>query len=157
MSPPIDLNQRVRLLGELRLRQRLFVDVLQSLLFTARDPRRQQGALIQARYQLGVTIRQRRAAIEEILGLPAYTPEARACAAASRDARDRMHAAHLAQLGTWPAVRMEAEPGTLAAELGARLDDLIARADEEAEAAIRFLDHVPVPDLAFPWLTRTAS
>lgn len=156
MSPTVDLNQRLRLRGELSLRQLLFAEEMTALLALARDPARRPGALVEARYRLGRAIRLRRAAIEEILGLPANGEVGRSIRAESRETRDRMHAAHLAQLGLWPATRMEAEPLALAAELAPRLADVIALAAAEAEAAARYLDHVVTPDLMPVWLEAAA-
>lgn len=151
MSPTVDLNQRLRLRGELGLRQMLFTEELSALCALARDPARRPGALVEARYRLGRALRQRRAAIEEIFGLPAGGPSGRAIRAEARAARDRIHATHLAQLGFWPATRMEAEPLALAAELEPRLADLLALAAAEAEAAARYLEQVATPDLMPVW------
>lgn len=156
MSPTVDLNQRLRLRGELSLRQMLFTEEMTGLLALARDPARRPGALVEARYRLGRAIRLRRAVIEEILGLPAGDEVGRAIRAESRDTRDRMHAAHLARLGLWPATRMEAEPLALAAELAPQLADLIALTAAEAEAAGRYLEHVATPDLMPAWLAAAA-
>lgn len=152
MNYPVDLNQRLHLAGELRSRQRQFDEGMVSLLALARDPARPPGALVEMRYQLGRMIRLRRAAIEEVLSLPADGPEARAIAAEARDIKDRMHAAHLAQLGFWPAARMEAEPERLAESFAPRLPSLLAFARAESEAAERYLDRVSPPELMPAWL-----
>lgn len=152
MCPTRDLNQRLRLLGELRLRQRLFVQVMRGILVAARDPERRPGALVEARYQLGRTIRQRRAAIEEILRLPAGDARALALAADARAIKARMHAEHLAQLGYWPATRMEAEPEALAATFAPRIEGVIALTEAETEAAACYLAHVASPETAAAWL-----
>lgn len=152
MSPTVDFNERLRLRGELGLRQMLFAEEMAALLALAQDPARRPGALIEARYRLGRAIRLRRAAIEGIFGLPAAGSEAREILAESRAVRDRMHASYLAQLGLWPATRMEAEPEALVAVLAPRLADVVALCAAEAEAAGRYLEHVAMPDLVPVWL-----
>lgn len=154
MLSGLDINERHRLLAELSLRQRSFVETAHSLLALARDPNRREGALVEARFHLGRAIRLRRATVEQIFARSNRDLVCIAAASTARAAKQQLHDRALERLGHWSAARMEAEPEALAAEMERYLPGLIALTERETAAAIRYLDGLapaaadPLPPLA---------